>query len=182
MSDTQWPRYEVFKQDRPNAPYENVGSVHATDAEMALQNGRDIFARRPPCHSLWVVPASAIFSQTAEQLAHWQAIPEATGPTEPYLIFQKQSERRGMVYTTYVGEVEASSPVHALHQALQTFPTEGMFVVWVCPATAVTRSEEADVAPMFAPAKEKLYRMPNQYRTVFAMQKIKRGHNQESNA
>lgn len=182
MSDTQWPRYEVFKQDRPGSPYENVGSVHAADAEMALQNGRDIFARRPQCHGLWVVPATAIFSQTAEQLANWQPVPQPSGPSQPYAVFLKQTERRGMVYTTYVGQVEAVSAAHAIDQALSTFASDSLLVVWVCPATAVTSNQESDIAPMFTPAKEKLYRMPNQYRTVFTMQKIKRGHAQENNS
>jgi ring-1,2-phenylacetyl-CoA epoxidase subunit PaaB len=52
--------YEVFKQEREGAPFRNVGSVHAPDAEMALMNARDVFARRPACHSLWVVPDAAI--------------------------------------------------------------------------------------------------------------------------
>lgn len=186
--DTQWPRYEVFKQDRPGEPHESIGTVHAVDAEMALQNGRDLFARRPKCHSLWVARADAITSKTAEQLAaeelvaeelatdtSWQADIDPQAPTETYLVFQKQTERRGMTFTTHVGEVEASSPAHALQQAIATFPAEQVFVWWVCPASAVTRSEEADTLPMFAPAQDKLYRLPNQYRTVFTMQKIKRG-------
>jgi ring-1,2-phenylacetyl-CoA epoxidase subunit PaaB len=176
--DTQWPRYEVFKQDRPGEPHESIGTVHAVDAEMALQNGRDLFARRPKCHSLWVARADAITSQTAEELATdstWQTGIDPQAPTETYLVFQKQTERRGMTFTTYVGEVQASSPAHALQQALAAFPAEQVFVWWVCPATAVTRSEEADTLLMFAPAQDKLYRLPNQYRTVLTMQKIKRG-------
>lgn len=177
MTDTQWPRYEVFKQDRPGDPHESVGSVHAVDAEMALQNGRDLFARRPRCHSLWVARVDAITSKTAEELALNPALPDgllSDAPTETYLVFQKQTERRGMTFTTHVGEVNATSPADALHQALAAFPNAEVFVWWVCPARAIHRSDEADAESMFAPAKEKLYRMPNQYRTVFTMQKIKR--------
>lgn len=177
MMDTQWPRYEVFKQDRPGDAHESIGTVHAVDAEMALQNGRDLFARRPKCHSLWVAPAEAITSKTAAELAAddaWHIEADPAAPTETYLVFQKQTERRGMTFTTHVGEVEASSPTHALQRAVAAFPADEVFVWWVCPATAVTRSEAADVEPMFAPAREKLYRLPNQYRTVFTMQKIKR--------
>ncbi|NJN54684.1 MAG: hypothetical protein HC804_07975 [Anaerolineae bacterium] len=124
--DTQWPRYEVFKQDRPGQPHESIGTVHAVDAEMALQNGRDLFARRPKCHSLWVARADAIFSKTAEQLAaeqlaadnSWQSDAAAATSPETYLVFQKQTERRGMTYTTHVGEVEASSPAHACNKPL----------------------------------------------------------------
>ena len=68
MMDSQWPRYEVFQQDREGRPHRNVGSVHAPDPEMAMQNARDVFVRRPACLSLWVVPAGAIFSKTAQEL------------------------------------------------------------------------------------------------------------------
>jgi ring-1,2-phenylacetyl-CoA epoxidase subunit PaaB len=176
MTDTQWPRYEVFKQDRPGEAHESIGTIHAADPEMALQNARDVFARRPKCHSLWVARADAIFSKTAAELTNtdWQKEIEQHGRPEPYLVFQKQTERRGMAFTTYVGEVQATSPAHALQEALQHFPADEVFVWWVCPVTAVTCSEEADIAPMFTPASEKSYRLPNQYRTVFTMQKIKR--------
>ena len=60
MTDTQWPRYEVFKQDKPGKPHEAVGSVHAPDAEMAMLNARNVFVRRPSAVSLWVVAADVI--------------------------------------------------------------------------------------------------------------------------
>lgn len=176
MTDTQWPRYEVFKQDRPGKPHESVGTVHAVDAEMALQNGRDLFARRPKCHSLWVVRVDAIFAKTAQELArddHWQ-VEADSGPLQTFLVFQKLTERRGMTFTTHVGEVEATSAANALKKALQTDVDDEVFVWWVVPQTAVTSSEEADIASMFLAPTEKKYRMPNQYRTVFTMQKIKR--------
>jgi ring-1,2-phenylacetyl-CoA epoxidase subunit PaaB len=59
-SETNWPLWEVFVQSQQGAPHQHAGSVHATDAEMALQNARDVFARRGPVISIWVVPASAI--------------------------------------------------------------------------------------------------------------------------
>ncbi|MFQ5435705.1 MAG: phenylacetic acid degradation protein, partial [Anaerolineae bacterium] len=40
MPDTQWPLWEVFKQDKPDKAHESVGTVHAPDAEMALLNAR----------------------------------------------------------------------------------------------------------------------------------------------
>ena len=67
MTD-QWLPYQVFKQEREGAPFRNVGSVHAADAEMALLAARDVFARRPACNSLWVVPAAVILARTAEEL------------------------------------------------------------------------------------------------------------------
>ena len=58
--DAQWPVWEVFTQGAQGAPHEHAGSLHATDAEQALQNARDVYARRGGVISLWVVPASAI--------------------------------------------------------------------------------------------------------------------------
>lgn len=176
MTDTQWPRYEVFKQDRPGKSHESVGSVHAVDAEMALQNGRDLFVRRPKCHSLWVVPAAVIFAKTAQELAQddsWQ-MGSVSGDLQTYLVFQKQTERRGMTFTTHVGEIAGVSAAHALQNALRKFSGDEVFVWWLVLQTAVTRSQEADIASMFVPPTEKTYRLPNQYRTVFTMQKIKR--------
>lgn len=57
---TQWPLWEVFTQAGKGAPHEHAGSVHATDAEHAMQNARDVYARRGEAVSLWVVPATAI--------------------------------------------------------------------------------------------------------------------------
>jgi ring-1,2-phenylacetyl-CoA epoxidase subunit PaaB len=59
-ADGQWPLWEVFTQGADGAPFEHAGSVHATDAEHALQNARDVYTRRGEAVSLWIVPSSAI--------------------------------------------------------------------------------------------------------------------------
>lgn len=58
--DPAWPVWEVFVQEGDGAPHQHAGSVHATDAEMALQNARDVYARRGPVKSIWVVPTASI--------------------------------------------------------------------------------------------------------------------------
>jgi ring-1,2-phenylacetyl-CoA epoxidase subunit PaaB len=58
--DSQGPLWEVFTQAEQGAPHEHAGSVHAMDAEQALQNARDVYSRRGEAISLWVVPTSAI--------------------------------------------------------------------------------------------------------------------------
>ncbi|RMI13211.1 MAG: 1,2-phenylacetyl-CoA epoxidase subunit B [Calditrichaeota bacterium] len=62
--DTQWKLWEVFVQEKQGAPHEHAGSVHAPDAEMALQNARDVYARRGRPLSIWVVPSEAITATT----------------------------------------------------------------------------------------------------------------------
>ncbi len=60
MSDTQWPVFEVFHQQARGEPHVHVGSVHASDAEVALLMAKEQFGRRQACVNFWVVPADAI--------------------------------------------------------------------------------------------------------------------------
>jgi ring-1,2-phenylacetyl-CoA epoxidase subunit PaaB len=176
--NTMANRFEVFQQDRPDRPHQNCGSVHAPDAELALLNARDVFARRPQCINLWVVPAGAILARTAQELAENPLDDEPTTPgattLETYLVFQKQSQRRAMTYVSHVGEVEAPSPLAALRRAIAQFGSEGVFVWWVCPASAVARTAADDIESMFLPAHNKTYRQPSEYRTVTQMKQILR--------
>lgn len=64
--NTEWQLWEVFLQTKMGAPHEHAGSVHAPDAEMALQNGRDVYARRGHVISMWVVPTRAITASSPE--------------------------------------------------------------------------------------------------------------------
>jgi ring-1,2-phenylacetyl-CoA epoxidase subunit PaaB len=178
--DTQWPRWEVFEKERPDWPYRNAGSVHAPDAEMALENARDVFVRRPRCLSLWVVPASQIFTKTAQELESGRE-PETVDParpSEPYLVFQKQTQRATETFVVHVGEVEARSPGEALVTARKRFGDTDAFVWWVCPARAVTQSDEADAAAMFVPAESKPYRHPQFYKVVTQLRDIKSKSNE----
>ena len=65
-SDTQWPIFEVFHQQARGEPHVYVGSVHATDAEMALMLAKEQYARRQACVNLWVVPVEAITASDYE--------------------------------------------------------------------------------------------------------------------
>ena len=65
--DSQWPLWEVFVQPPGGAPHEHAGSIHAVDAESALQNARDVYARRGGVVSLWVVPTAAITASSPSE-------------------------------------------------------------------------------------------------------------------
>ncbi|MBP8949387.1 MAG: hypothetical protein KBG73_11140 [Candidatus Promineofilum sp.] len=171
----QGPKYEVFKQEREGAPFRNVGSVHAPDAELALLNARDVFARRPACYSLWVVPAAAILARSIREPLP-DAIPHPAEPPtlEPYAVCAKQSQRQAMTYVDYLGPIEARSAAEALRLAPAAFDAPEATVWWAFPAAAITRSDPAD-APGLEAATGKRFRLPNQYHTVFTMQKIRRG-------
>lgn len=64
--NTEWPLWEVFYQPGNGKPFEHAGSVHAPDAEMALQNGRDTYARRNEGIAMWVVPTDQITASAPE--------------------------------------------------------------------------------------------------------------------
>ncbi|MEZ4591674.1 MAG: phenylacetic acid degradation protein [Chloroflexota bacterium] len=168
MSDTQWPRYEVFKQDNPKKAHEAVGSVHAPDDELALQNARDLFVRRPSAVSLWVVPATAILSITREELAEnpgWLFRTGNEGEVRPFHIFTKTSQRRSMTFVRHVGQIEATSPEHALHNAIESgeFDAADVWVWWVVPDDEIIRSDDDDIDTLFAPALDKTYRQQSHY-------------------
>jgi len=56
------PLWEVFVRARNGLHHAHVGSIHASDAEMALENARDVYTRRGEAASIWVVPSTAISS------------------------------------------------------------------------------------------------------------------------
>jgi len=60
----QWDLWEVFVQERAGQPHEHAGSLRAPDAELALQNARDVYARRGRPESLWVVRTRDIHATT----------------------------------------------------------------------------------------------------------------------
>jgi len=60
MTEPHMPIWEVFVRARAGLAHRHVGSVHAADAEMALQAARDTYTRRGEGYSLWVVPSAAI--------------------------------------------------------------------------------------------------------------------------
>lgn len=55
-----WPLWEVFVRAKRGLNHIHVGSVHAVDAEAAVQNARDTYTRRYEGVSVWVVPSAEI--------------------------------------------------------------------------------------------------------------------------
>jgi ring-1,2-phenylacetyl-CoA epoxidase subunit PaaB len=66
-NNSQWDLWEVFVQYKTGRPHEHVGSLHAPDAEIAIMNARDVFARRDHPESIWVVPAVTISATRKEE-------------------------------------------------------------------------------------------------------------------
>ena len=54
--------FEVFIRSKAGLSHKHVGSLHATDAKMAIQNARDLYTRRQEGESIWVVDSRKIVS------------------------------------------------------------------------------------------------------------------------
>ena len=67
----EWPIWEVFIRSKNGLEHRHVGSLHAPDAEMALENARDVYTRRQEGVSIWVVESkhiTATHPQDSEEL------------------------------------------------------------------------------------------------------------------
>jgi ring-1,2-phenylacetyl-CoA epoxidase subunit PaaB len=60
MSTSEWPLWEVFIRSDNGLDHKHVGSLHAADAEMAIENARDVYTRRNEGISIWVVESKHI--------------------------------------------------------------------------------------------------------------------------
>ncbi|MCA1654254.1 MAG: 1,2-phenylacetyl-CoA epoxidase subunit PaaB [Sphingomicrobium sp.] len=62
-----WPLWEVFLRSRGGLSHRHVGSVHASDAELAMRHARDAYTRRSEGVSIWVVRSADIVASDPEQ-------------------------------------------------------------------------------------------------------------------
>ena len=62
MPDTtkDWPLYEIFIRAKSGLDHKHVGSLHATDAAMAIEHARDLYTRRQEGVSIWAVRSTDI--------------------------------------------------------------------------------------------------------------------------
>jgi ring-1,2-phenylacetyl-CoA epoxidase subunit PaaB len=60
QSAKEWPLFEIFIRARSGIDHKHVGSVHASDAQLALEHARDVYTRRLEGVSIWVVRSSDI--------------------------------------------------------------------------------------------------------------------------
>lgn len=56
----EWPLWEVFVRSKQGLEHKHCGSLHAADAQQALQMARDVYTRRQEGVSIWVLPSSQI--------------------------------------------------------------------------------------------------------------------------
>ncbi|VAW36614.1 1,2-phenylacetyl-CoA epoxidase, subunit B [hydrothermal vent metagenome] len=58
--------YEIFLRAKSGLSHKHVGSLHSSDAHMALQNARDLYTRREEGESIWVVESANIISSNPQ--------------------------------------------------------------------------------------------------------------------
>lgn len=66
-----YPLWEVFVRADRGLNHVHAGSVHAPDAETAIQSARDVYTRRNEGVSIWVVPSSAIRASDPDAKGDW---------------------------------------------------------------------------------------------------------------
>ncbi|MGA1582095.1 MAG: 1,2-phenylacetyl-CoA epoxidase subunit PaaB [Saprospiraceae bacterium] len=60
------PLWEVFIRSKQGLHHKHVGSLHAADAEMAIENARDVYCRRNEGVSIWVVESKYVTASNPE--------------------------------------------------------------------------------------------------------------------
>lgn len=65
--DNTWPLWEVFIRSKNGLSHKHVGSLHAADAEMAIENARDVYTRRQEGVSIWVVESKDVTASNPAQ-------------------------------------------------------------------------------------------------------------------
>ena len=64
---TNWPLWEVFIRSKQGLDHKHAGSLHAADAQMAIENARDVYTRRMEGVSIWVVESKYITASNPEE-------------------------------------------------------------------------------------------------------------------
>lgn len=62
-----WPLWEVFIRSKQGLDHKHVGSLHAADARMAIENARDVYTRRQEGISIWVVESKYIHASNPDE-------------------------------------------------------------------------------------------------------------------
>ncbi len=67
QSRSDWPLWEVFIRSKQGLDHKHAGSLHAADAQMAIENARDVYTRRMEGVSIWVVESKYIHASSPDE-------------------------------------------------------------------------------------------------------------------
>ena len=63
---SDWPLWEIFIRSKQGLDHKHVGSLHAADTQMAIENARDVYTRRMEGVSIWVVESKHIHASNPD--------------------------------------------------------------------------------------------------------------------
>lgn len=64
---SEWPLWEVFIRSKQGLDHKHAGSLHAADAQMAIENARDVYTRRMEGVSIWVVESKHVHASNPDE-------------------------------------------------------------------------------------------------------------------
>lgn len=67
MQQQDWPLWEIFIRSRQGLDHKHVGSLHAADAQMAIENARDVYTRRMEGVSIWAVESKYVHASNPDE-------------------------------------------------------------------------------------------------------------------
>jgi ring-1,2-phenylacetyl-CoA epoxidase subunit PaaB len=67
INENNWPLWEVFIRSKQGLDHKHAGSLHAADAQMAIENARDVYTRRMEGVSIWVVESKYIHASNPDE-------------------------------------------------------------------------------------------------------------------
>jgi ring-1,2-phenylacetyl-CoA epoxidase subunit PaaB len=67
ITSNGWPLWEVFIRSKQGLDHKHAGSLHAADAQMAIENARDVYTRRMEGVSIWVVESKYIHASNPDE-------------------------------------------------------------------------------------------------------------------
>jgi ring-1,2-phenylacetyl-CoA epoxidase subunit PaaB len=67
VPENNWPLWEVFIRSKQGLDHKHAGSLHAADAQMAIENARDVYTRRMEGVSIWVVESKYIHASNPDE-------------------------------------------------------------------------------------------------------------------
>jgi ring-1,2-phenylacetyl-CoA epoxidase subunit PaaB len=191
MTDSQGPVWQVFERPGHGHPVRAAGSVHAADAETALQNAWAVYGRRPTAVALWVVPRSLVLTRSTQDPADDETLSHSDGRGQPATSSVESGEgsfssngstqtycvfRRSGTKINYEEEasIVAASAEQALTRALAQLNGEDCHAVWVFPAAAIVSSDSPTAECSFSPQPHKWFRDHKSFPTGALLREIEK--------
>ena len=63
---SDWPLWEIFIRSKQGLDHKHVGSLQATDAQMAIENARDVYTSRMEGISIWAVESKYVHASNPD--------------------------------------------------------------------------------------------------------------------